>query len=112
MREELQKGGDSDRCRAGSSLRDRQVPACRARACRRGTPLNAGSASRRVSGPRSAARQERLWQFERCAGRERRGARARAQGGTWAIWRESESMTVPHTSALISLEVNMLSNMR
>jgi hypothetical protein len=50
--------------------------------------------------------------FERCAGRERRGARARAQGGTWAIWRESESMTVPHTSALISLEVNMLSNMR
>lgn len=53
-----------------------------------------------------------LWQFERCAGRERRGARARAQGGTWAIWRESESMTVPHTSALISLEVNMLSNMR
>jgi hypothetical protein len=58
MREELQKGGDSDRCRAGSSLRDRQVPACRARACRRGTPLNAGSASRRVSGPRSAARQE------------------------------------------------------
>jgi hypothetical protein len=29
---------------------------------------------------------------------------------TCAIWTESESMTVPHTSALISFEVNMLWN--